>query len=559
MTGQGSAPRSRLVRVSGFELAYLPDDPAAEAELRRRYSVLFADESTRRRGGLGSVCLVTNACGEKLALKELLPQGASDAGQTPVVPEARLAAFRAEYDAQRSLAGLPCVPALCGWGMVEGLPVILMEWVGGVTLDRARAELAVDDEGRVSPSVAVALGRDLFSALADLAQAPAPVVHRDVSPANVMVRTDRRGLARQVADGVFDLCLVDFGSAVAPVREAEGRTGSLTRSGALLRWATPDYAPPEMLTDDVPGVAELRGSSAIDVYAAASVVYDLACGRPPFGRVDDPPGLGASPYRTKMDATPAPVVMAHAEPGSLDAVLPREPLVAQAVAMAVADLPTPPSAGDCACALSQVDAQAAAAILPCLAPSQQDRPTAAEVRDRLAVVAARYDENVGHALRGEPLEPRWVDAPTSAASPGGAVAASPLAARRSLRVAALACSLGMTTAVCALASPRLGAAALCLVLPLAWALLLRGGNRTGASSLVRGGAGIVLGAVLAMAALSFAQGPAPSLPGETPAVLAACAAAWLPVAVDYATLTATAAPPATQAAPVPSPVAKRKA
>lgn len=227
--------------------------------------------------------------------------------------------------------------------------------------------------------------------------------------------------------------------------------------------------------------------------------------------------------------------------------------------MAVADLPTPPSAGDCACALSQVDAQAAAAILPCLAPSQQDRPTAAEVRDRLAVVAARYDENVGHALRGEPLEPRWVDAPTSAASPGGAVAASPLAARRSLRVAALACSLGMTTAVCALASPRLGAAALCLVLPLAWALLLRGGNRTGASSLVRGGAGIVLGAVLAMAALSFAQGPAPSLPGETPAVLAACAAAWLPVAVDYATLTATAAPPATQAAPVPSPVAKRKA
>lgn len=164
MTGQGSAPRSRLVRVSGFELAYLPDDPAAEAELRRRYSVLFADESTRRRGGLGSVCLVTNAYGEKLALKELLPQGASDAGQTPVVPEARLAAFRAEYDAQRSLAGLPCVPALCGWGMVEGLPVILMEWVGGVTLDRARAELAVDDEAASrprsrSPSVATSSPR----------------------------------------------------------------------------------------------------------------------------------------------------------------------------------------------------------------------------------------------------------------------------------------------------------------------------------------------------------------------------------------------------------------
>lgn len=539
MTGQGSAPRSRLVRVNGFEPAYLPDDPAEEAELRRRYSVLFASESTRRRGGLGSVSLVTNAYGEKLALKELLPQGGPAAGRDTSVADARLVAFRAEYEAQRSLAGLPCVPALCGWGMVEGLPVILMEWVGGVTLDRARAELAVDDEGRVSPPVAAALGRDLFSALADLAQAPVPVVHRDVSPANAMVRTDRRSVAQQADDGAFDLCLVDFGSAVAPVREAEGRTGSLTQSGALLRWATPDYAPPEMLTDDVPGVAELRGSSAIDVYAAASVVYDLACGRPPFGEKDALLGPGASPYRTKMDAAPAPAVMAHAEPGSLDAVLPRELLVARGIAMAVADLPTPPSAGDCARALSQVDAQVAAAILPCLAPSQQDRPTAAEVRDRLAVVAARYDENVGHALRGEPLEPRWADAPASAALPGGAAAASPLAARRSLRVVALACSLGMTAAVCALAAPRLGAAALCLALPLAWALLLRGGNRAGASSLVRGGAGIVLGAVLAMAALSFALGSTTPLPGEAPALLAACAAAWLPVAVDYATLTET--------------------
>lgn len=559
MTGQGSAPRSRLVRVSGFEPAYLPEDPAAEAELRRRYSVLFANESTRRRGGLGSVCLVTNAYGEKLALKELLPQGASDAGRTAVVPEARLAAFRAEYDAQRSLAGLPCVPAPCGWGMVEGLPVILMEWVEGVTLDRARAELAVDDEGRVSPPVAAALGRDLFSALADLAQAPVPVVHRDVSPSNVMVRTDRRSLARQAEDGAFDLCLIDFGSAVAPVREADAGASSLTRSGALLRWATPDYAPPEMLTDDVPGVAELRGSSAIDVYAAASVVFDLACGRPPFGRMDDPLGLGASPYRTKMDAAPAPAVMAHAEPGSLDAVLAREPLVAQAVAAAAVDLPTPPSAGDCARALSQADAQVAAAIVPCLAPCQQDRPAASEVRDRLAVVAARYAENVGRALRGEPLEPRWPEGPARLAQPDGVAAPSPLAARRSLRVVALACSLGMTAAVCALAAPRLGVAALCLALPLAWALLLRGGRREGASSLARGGAGIAAGAVLAEVALALAQGPTPSLPAEVPALLAACAAAWLPVAVDYATLTATAAPPAAQAAPVPSSAAKRKA
>lgn len=537
--GQGSASRSRLLRVSGFEPAYQPDDPCAEAELRRRYSVLFADESTRRRGGLGSVCLVTNAYGEKLALKSPLSQGAPDGTPGPVVDDVRLTAFRAEYDAQRSLAGLPCVPSPCGWGTVEGLPVILMEWVEGVTLDAARAELAVDDEGRVSPLVAAALGRDLFSALADLSAADAPVVHRDVSPANVMVRTDQRTVAQQADDGAFDLCLIDFGSAVAPVREAHVRAESLTQAGALVRWATPDYAPPEMLTDDVPGVADLRGSASIDVYAAASVVFDLACARPPFGRRGEKgpsSRLGASPYLTKMDCAPAPAVMAHAEAACLDAVLAHEPVVAEAVAAAAVDLPEVPSASDCSQALVWVDDQVAAAILPCLAPSQSDRPAAADVRDRLAVVAARYGENVGHALRKEPLEPRW-EGLSVASDSRAPSSSSPLAARRSLRVVALACSVAMTAAVCALSVSYLGIAALCLALPLVWALLLRGGRRRGAPALARGCAGIVLGAALALVALAARLGtPALATP-SAPALLAVCAAAWLPVAVDYATLT----------------------
>lgn len=115
--GQGSAPRSRLLRVSGFEPAYLPDDPSAKAELRRRYSVLFADESTRRRGGLGSVCLVTNAYGEKLALKSLLPQGAPNDTPGPAVDDVRLAAFRAEYDPSARWPAFPAcrLPAGGAW------------------------------------------------------------------------------------------------------------------------------------------------------------------------------------------------------------------------------------------------------------------------------------------------------------------------------------------------------------------------------------------------------------------------------------------------------------
>jgi len=70
--------------------------------------------------------------------------------------------------------------------------------------------------------------------------------------------------------------LVDFGSTVLPARAS-----SLTVRYGAPQGATPDYAAPEMLTADVARVADMRKSPAVDVYAAASVVYLLLCGRPP--------------------------------------------------------------------------------------------------------------------------------------------------------------------------------------------------------------------------------------------------------------------------------------
>ena len=529
--------RTRVIHLLDLEPARPLPDSEHDA-FRRRYSVLFSEEGTGRRGGLGMVSRVANAYGEKLALKTLLPsepEGARQpaAGQGPDGTavdgrrqDALLSAFRAEYESQRALQGIGCVPTLYGWGVVDGRPAILMEWVEGETLERARTAMAVDDAGRLSPPVAAALGRDLFAALAELAAADGPVVHRDVSPANVMVRTSVRSLEEQVADEAFDLCLIDFGSSVA----GETRLGSLTRAGVARRWATPDYAPPEMLTDDIAGVAELRRSPAIDVYAAASVVYELACGTPPYGRGDAPLAAGLSPYRLKMDCAPATPVFAHADASTLDAVLLREPEVAEAVAGAIAELPAALGSEECSRDLGLVDAQIGEALLACLTAEQEERPGAAEVSHRFGVIAARYAVNVGHALRGEALEPR------DAAFAG----AAPLRARRAARVVAHAACAAMTLATCGACAAQTGSIAVAaLALPLAAGMALRARGRGTVAGIVRGAVGIAVGAAGACAALSWAAPAGPALADFVPALLAVCAGAWLPIAVDYATLSET--------------------
>ena len=525
-----------VVRLLDLEPASpLPD--AERAAFRRRYSVLFAENGTSRRGGLGMVRRVSNAYGERLALKTLLDAGADDLVATQsLAPGARdsaaidgrrrdalLAAFKAEYEGQRALLGLGCVPKLYGWGVVDGLPAILMEWVEGETLEHAAKALAVDDAGRVSPPVAAAIGRDLFNALATLASAPDPVVHRDISPANVMVRTSVRSLEQQVVDGAFDLCLIDFGSSVMGAPSM----GSLTRAGLVVRWATPDYAPPEMLTDDAPGVAELRRSPLIDVYAAASIIYELACGVPPFGSDGARDMAGLSPYRIKVDLAPADPILAHANAQALDATLLREPKVADAVAAAISDLPKAPTHEECSRDLGFVDARISEVLLGCLVSDQAARPSASDVARRLGVVAARYCENVGHALRGEPLEPR----------DEALVGTAPLRARRVLRLVGYAACVAVTVAVCAGLAARLeSTCTVALTLPLVVGLVLRARGRSTLAGMIRGTAGVLLGAAAAGAILAQALPEALAPASLVPVLLCACSGAWLPMAIDYATL-----------------------
>lgn len=157
----------RLARVGGFEpaIALSPDELPV---YQRRFAMLFADDATMRRGGIGRVTRAVNAQGEAVALKQLIlptrDEFDDDAAYEALVAKFK-AAFREEYECHRALSGLKGFPRLYGWGEVDGVPAIVMEWVEGETLARLRPRLAVDDAGRLSPLVAARLGRDLFDLL----------------------------------------------------------------------------------------------------------------------------------------------------------------------------------------------------------------------------------------------------------------------------------------------------------------------------------------------------------------------------------------------------------
>ncbi len=415
----------RLARVDGFEpaIALGPDELPVYL---RRFTMLFADDTTMRRGGIGRVTRAVNAQGEAVALKQLIlptrDEFDDDAAYEVLVTKFK-AAFREEYECHRALSGLKGFPRLYGWGEVDGVPAIVMEWVEGETLARLRPRLAVDDAGRLSPLVAALLGRDLFDLLCRMNLVGEGFVHRDISPANIMVRTARLPLDQQLAEGTFDLCLIDFGSSLAlePASAVAGTGGkaSFTERYATLRRATVAYAPPEMLTDDIADLRVLRMSPAIDVYAAASTVYELIAGVAPYEVAPGASGTSgsrkktrdiASPYRLKMDTRPDYPVGAHAPGCDLTQLLRREPDVALAAAEQAQQLGLEPDSEELRDALAFVDAQLFDVIMACLSCSQGDRPEPAAVEAALTTFCDHYAQNVGRSLRGEPLTPCPMDA-----------------------------------------------------------------------------------------------------------------------------------------------------
>jgi serine/threonine-protein kinase len=161
-------------------------------------------------------------------------------------------------------------------------PFLVMEWVEGITL---RGLIDRYPQG-LDPHVVAGIGIEMLRALDaahtrhvradDGTTKPAPVIHRDVSPSNVLLST--RGLVK----------LTDFG---------------LARAGDRARWTPVDvvkgkirYVAPE----------QLRGRPAsvrTDVYSCGAVLWELLVGRRLFEG-----GSDAGIVRSKLGTASPPLV-----------------------------------------------------------------------------------------------------------------------------------------------------------------------------------------------------------------------------------------------------------
>ncbi|MFV0135694.1 serine/threonine-protein kinase [Streptomyces sp. HMX87] len=134
---------------------------------------------------------------------------------------------------------------------------LVMDLVRGTDL-RTR----LDRERRLAPEAAVAIVADVADGLA--AAHAAGVVHRDVKPENVLL--DMQGPLGPGAS--HRALLTDFG--VAKLIDTPRRTRATKIIG------TPDYLAPEI-------VEGLPPRASVDIYALATVLYELLAGFTPFG------------------------------------------------------------------------------------------------------------------------------------------------------------------------------------------------------------------------------------------------------------------------------------
>ncbi|WNF29571.1 serine/threonine-protein kinase [Streptomyces sp. C11-1] len=237
-------------------------------------------------GGMGMVWRARDmALHRDVALKEVRPPDPNLAEYDP--EGARTLRARVLREA-RALARLDHPNVVTVHHIVDpgedGYPWIVMELVAGSSLhDRLAA-------GPVEPAEAAELGRGVLSALR--AAHASGIHHRDVKPANVLLRTDGRPV------------LTDFG--IAAIREST----SLTATGALI--GSPDYIAPERIRGT-------EGDPSSDLWSLGMMLYVAVEGRHPLRRATTLATLAAV-----LDEEIPPPVRAGALAPVLGALLTRD-------------------------------------------------------------------------------------------------------------------------------------------------------------------------------------------------------------------------------------------
>jgi len=198
----------------------------------------FRIERRLGRGGMAAVYLAHDQeLGRPVAVKVLETLAGEDESRRRFLREAQLAARLTH----------PNIVTVYDAGEHDGSLYIVMEYVEGETLAERFAR-----RGRLPPEEVVGLGRQACAGLQHAHDAG--LVHRDVKPQNLLVRSDGT------------LKISDFGIA----RAAEAT--QITMAGTIL--GTAGYLAPEQASGE-------EASAAADVYGLAAVLYEALTGRPP--------------------------------------------------------------------------------------------------------------------------------------------------------------------------------------------------------------------------------------------------------------------------------------
>jgi serine/threonine protein kinase len=204
-------------------------------------------EATLGTGGMGVVFLAKDTRLSRQVAVKVLPADRIDERSRQRLRNEAMTLSRLSH---------PNVAAVVDFGSQGNIDYLVMEYVPGTTLD------VMLQRGPLESGTVARLGAQLARGLA-FAHTSA-IVHRDIKPGNV--RVTPQGLLK----------ILDFGVAMftLPVPEAKTTTGFFDRAPALA--GTLRYMAPE----------RLRGAPAderADIFSAGAVLFEMACGRPPFG------------------------------------------------------------------------------------------------------------------------------------------------------------------------------------------------------------------------------------------------------------------------------------